>query len=243
VRAVPTTRTTIGILGAGKLGTVLARLALAAGYRVLLAGSGDPARIALVVEVLAPGAVAVTAEQAAAEADVVVLAVPLGRYRELPVEQLRGKLVLDAMNHWWEVDGPRPDLTDPRTSTSEVVQSFLHGAHVVKAFNHMGYHDLEASARPFRTAVEGSRAAIGIAGPRPWVERGAQLVGALGFDPVVAGDLPTGVAFEPGTEVFGADVGRDTLTRLIDRFPESDRGREVAAARATLPARWSRASA
>jgi predicted dinucleotide-binding enzyme len=243
VRAVPNTRTTIGILGAGKLGTVLARLALAAGYRVFLAGSGDPARIALVVEVLAPGAVAVTAEQAAAEADVVVLAVPLGRYRDLPVEQLRGKLVLDAMNHWWEVDGPRPDLTDPRTSTSEVVQSFLRGAHVVKAFNHMGYHDLEEGARPAAALFEGARRAIGIAGAQPWAERAAQLVDAMGFDPVVAGDLPAGVAFEPGTEVFGAHVGSDALTRMIDRFPLSDRGREVAAARATLPARWSRASA
>jgi predicted dinucleotide-binding enzyme len=213
MRAVPSAPATVGVLGAGKFGTVLARLATAAGYRVLVAGSGDPARISLVVDVLVPGAIAVTPEQAAADANIVVLAVPLGRYRDLPAEQLRGKLVLDAMNHWWEVDGPRPDVTDAGISSSEVVQAFLQGAHVVKAFNHMGYHDLEEGARP---AAATDRKAIGVAGPRPWAERAAEFVDALGFVPVVAGDLPAGVAFEPGTDVFGADVGRDELLRLID---------------------------
>lgn len=240
MRTVPVAPATIGVLGAGKLGTVLARLAVAAGYRVLIAGSGDPARIALVVEILVPGAVAVTAEQAAAEADVVVLALPLSHYRDLPVERLRGKLVLDAMNHWWEVDGPRPDLTDPATSTSELVQAYLAGSHVVKGFNHMGYHDLEDGARP---AGAPGRAAIGVAGPCPWAERAGQVVDALGFDPVVVGDLAAGVALEPGTAAFGANVGREVLERMVERFPASGRGRAVAAARAELPAPWSRASA
>lgn len=218
---------TLGIIGAGRLGSVLAALTVSAGHRALVARSADPAPIARAMAAL--GATAASVAEVVDAADAVVLALPLGSYRTLPARSLRDRLVIDAMNYWWGADGIRPDLTDPRTSTSELVQAHLVEARVVKALGHMGYQDLEDDARP---AGSPDRKAIAIAGDASAdLELVSGLVDDLGFDPVVAGPLAAGIMLEPGAEAFGADVDAAELRAMLERFPTSQRGIVVARAR------------
>lgn len=204
----------LAIIGAGKLGIVLAQLARRAGYDVWIAGSGSADKIALSTEVLAPGAHATTTRDAIAHSDMVVLALPLSRYTQLPADAFAGKLVIDATNHWWEIDGPRDDFLSPEVSSSQAVQQHLAKAHVVKALNHMGYHDLYDETKPPQAT---ERKAIALAGDRPDdIARVTQLIDQLGFDPVPIGNLAAGRVLEPGGPVFGANVDASTLRTLLD---------------------------
>ena len=203
----------IGILGAGKVGIVLAQLALKAGYKVYIAGSGDPSKITLTAKVLAPGAVADTARNVASSSDVVILALPLGKFRSIPKDDLKGKLVIDAMNYWWEVDGKADSIIAPHLSSSEAVQAYLSESRVVKAFSHMGYHDLYDEPKP---ADDPNRKAIAIAGDDDNdISAVSKIVDKLGFDPIVAGKLRAGIHIEPGSSVFGASVDAQELASLI----------------------------
>jgi hypothetical protein len=189
----------LAVLGAGHVGPVVARLAIKAGYQVSIAHSGDPKDIALITEVVIPGARARWAADAIADADIVVLAMPLHRFRGIDPRLLDGKLVIDAMNYWPETDGEMEALD--HVGTSEIVARRLPGASVVKSLNHIGYHELEDGAR---AAEAPARLAVGVAGDDPGaVEAVVHLVDRLGYDPLSLGSLRAGRVLEPGGPVFG----------------------------------------
>jgi len=203
---------TVGILGAGKLGTVLARLSVAAGHRTLIAGSGDPGAIGLIVDVMSPGALAMRAVEVARQSDIVVLAVPLSRFRTVPADQLRGKVVIDAMNYWPSVDGPLPEF-EKGVPSSVIVADALPGTRLVKAFSHLGYHQLDEDARP---SAAPDRHAVAIAGDDARaVQAGADLIDQLGFDPIAAGALAVSDRFGPGSALFGLSADRSTVEQLL----------------------------
>jgi hypothetical protein len=201
----------IAVLGAGHLGPVIARLAIRAGYPVSIAASGDPADIALITELIIPGAEPRWASDAAADADIVVLAMPLHRFLDVAPGPMSGKLVVDAMNYWPASDGALTALEDG--ASSELVARRLAGATVVKALNHIGYHDLEDRARP-----EGApdRKAAGVAGDDPAaVDAIAVLVSRIGFDPVRLESLRAGRVLQPGGPVFGAVLGSTDFEQAV----------------------------
>ena len=205
----------LGIVGAGKLGTTLARAAVAAGFDVAISGSGPADDIALTVEVLAAGARAATTDEVVGHADIIVLAVPTHRFRELPRDLFAGKILIDAMNYWEPVDGDDPELTAAADGTSMIVQESFPSARVVKSLNQLGYHQLEENRRPKGAS---DRIAIGAAGDdRLAVRQVMRLLDRLGFDPVDAGPLKRGVALEPDGSPIAATYTADQLSNLVSR--------------------------
>lgn len=205
---------TIAVLGVGRVGSAVARTALAAGYEVNVAGSGPAEDIAVLAEIVIPGGRPMTSADAVADADVVIIAVPLNKYRSVDPVLLSGKIVVDAMNYWAPVDGEIPDFEDVGVTTSEIVAQYFADSRVVKAFNHIGYHDLECDAAP---AGERERRALAVASDD---EDAAcvvmEMIDRIGFDPVYSGRLRTGSALQPGTPIFNGAFTAAELTRELE---------------------------
>jgi predicted dinucleotide-binding enzyme len=203
----------IAVIGAGHVGPVIARLALDAGYEVAIAASGSPEKIALVTQIVIPGAEPRWAADAVEGADLVVMAIPLHKFADFDPGLLAGKLVVDAMNYWPATDGVEEMFEDRRTTSSEIVQSRLAHSTVVKSFNHIGYQDLEDARRP---AGSPDRRAIGVAGDDPWsVNLVEEVIERIGFDAVRLDSLSAGRLIEPGSPVFGALLSRSEFEHAL----------------------------
>jgi predicted dinucleotide-binding enzyme len=203
----------LGVVGAGKIGIAIARAAVTGGYDVAISGSGAAERIELIVEVLAPGARAVTTNEVVRHADLIVLAVPMHRFRGIRGETFAGKILVDAMNYWEEIDGVDEELATTPMGTSVVVQQHFPLARVVKSLNHLGYFKFDQARR---LRGEPDRLAMAAAGNDPdAVAAVMRLIDRLGFDAVNAGPHDGGTALQPGGPVFGIGLSADKLTKLL----------------------------
>jgi 8-hydroxy-5-deazaflavin:NADPH oxidoreductase len=186
--------TTLGLIGAGHIGGALAKLAIDAGHDVVVSNSRGPETLSDLVKSLGPKARAGTAEEAARAGDLVVVTIPLKSYQSVPVEPLRGKIVIDTNNYYPQRDGRIPRLDSEETTTSELLQEHLPGSKVVKAFNNIYFEHLRTQGQPKGTA---NRRALPIAGNDAEARRVvAALIDSFGFDVVDVGALSEGWRFQ-----------------------------------------------
>jgi len=219
---VATTIKTIGIIGAGHIGSQLARLAVASGYNVVIANSRGPETLSALIAELGPKARSATAVDAAKAGNVVVVTVPLKNYREIPVAPLAGKVVIDTMNYYPQRDGHIAELDNESTTTSELLQAHLPTSKVVKAFNHIYAAELTTHGQPSGTP---NRRALVIAGNDKDAKAiVAHLIDQFGFDTVDAGPLKEGWRIQRDTPGYGP---RRTAEQLRQDLAAAKRYRDM----------------
>ena len=201
--------TTIGIIGAGHIGSQVARAAIANGYEVVIANSRGPETLAGLVEELGPKARAATAAEAAEAADVAVVTVPFKAYGSIPVEPLAGKIVIDTNNYYWERDGHVPALDEGRDTVTGMLQKHLPASHVAKGFNHITARDITTDGRPAGAADRRALAtASDFADAAQFV---TDLYDQFGFDAVNIGPLSESWRVERDQPAYVVPQTRDEL--------------------------------
>ncbi len=204
----------IGLIGAGHIGGTLAALLVRAGHEVAISNSRGPDSLAGLVGELGEHARAVMPAEAAAFGEVVVVSLPFGRYQRVPAEALVGKIVIDTNNYYPDRDGHFRELDDGLTTSSELLQTHLGGAHVVKALNTLYARWLAEEGRPAGTS---GRTAIPIAGDDPDAKRVVSgLIDVIGFDAVDLGGLAAGRRFQPGTALYAVQLTRSQIEAAAD---------------------------
>ncbi|MGY1784865.1 NADPH-dependent F420 reductase [Geodermatophilus sp. SYSU D00698] len=209
--------TTLGIIGAGHIGTALAQAATDLGHDVVLSNSRGPETLAGLVDALGDrpsrrGSVrAATAAEAGAAGDLVVVTVPLRALPDIPVEPLAGKVVIDTNNYYPERDGHVAALDQGTTTSSQLLQDHLPTSRVVKAFNHIQAAQITARRTPSGTP---HRRALAVAGDDASAkEVVASFIDEVGFDVLDLGPLSESWRIEPGTPGYGPDLNLEGLRR------------------------------
>ena len=194
--------TTLGLIGAGHIGSQLARRAIADGMDVVLSNSRGPATLAELVAELGEHARAATPAEAAEAGDLVVVTVPVKAVHDIPVEPLAGKIVIDTNNYYPQRDGVIDELESGAMTVSGYLQRHLPTSRIVKAFNNIQAAHITADASPAGTP---GRRALPIAGDDPAAKTTvAALIDAFGFDVVDVGALDEGWRFQAGTPAYVA---------------------------------------
>ncbi|MEJ3404755.1 NAD(P)-binding domain-containing protein [Rathayibacter sp. YIM 133350] len=212
--------TTLGIIGAGHIGSQIARAPVANGYDVVIANSRGPETLANLVAELGEHARAATATDAAAAGDVVVVTVPFKAYTDIPVEPLAGKIVIDTNNYYFERDGHIAVLDEGRDTVSGLLQKHLAQSRVAKGFNHIGAAAITTDGTPAGTP---DRRALGTASD---FEDAAQFVGALyeqfGFDVVNVGALSESWRLERDQPAYVVRQNREELIANLAKARRPD---------------------
>jgi predicted dinucleotide-binding enzyme len=194
--------TTIGFIGSGNIGGTVARLAIDGGHDVVLSNSRGPETLQDLVAELGSHARAATADEAAEAGDIVVVTIPLKNVAQVSADPLRGKIVIDTCNYYPQRDGQIAELDDGSATSSELVQRWLSGSSVVKAFNNIQFSHLGSLQRP---GGDPSRSVLAIAGDDPAAKtRVTEFLDSIGYDAYDAGPLAESWRFEPDAPAYGA---------------------------------------
>lgn len=140
--------TTLGIIGAGHIGSQIARKAVENGYDVVISNSRGPDTLSDLIAELGPKAKAATAVEAAEAADVAVVSIPLKAIDQVPVEPLAGKIVIDTNNYYFERDGHIEVLDNGTATVNGLLQEHLPTSKVAKGFNHIPFGDITDDSHP-----------------------------------------------------------------------------------------------
>ncbi len=206
----------IAVIGSGNIGGTSARLLAKAGHRVALANSRGPESLTQLVEEIDGDVRALELPDALAFGEVVLLAIPFGRYRLMEVGPVQGKVVIDATNYYPERDGGLAELDRGEETSSALIESHLVAARVVKAINTIYWEHLRDRGTPAGT--EG-RMAIPIVGDDAEAKRVvAGLLDDMGFDAVDGGHLEDGFRQQPGTPVYGFEGDADAVREALASF-------------------------